>query len=78
VIACKDAVQQLWDYLDGALPERDRVQVEQHLEVCRLCCGELDFAHELRAFLARHAAEELPDDVRDRLTSTLDELEGRA
>ena len=76
MIACREAVQKLWDYLDGELPEGDRAQVEHHLDLCRRCCGELDFAHELRAFLGRHAAEELPDEVRTRLTSTLDELEG--
>ena len=78
MIACKEAVQKLWDFLDGALPEDDRAQVEQHLDLCRLCCGELDFAHELRAFLGHHAREDLPDEVRTRLTATLDGLEGGA
>ncbi len=76
MITCAEAVQRLWEYLDGALPETDRAAVEEHLSFCRRCCGEAEFAAELRAFLARSAAEELPEDVRHRLLATLDELEG--
>jgi mycothiol system anti-sigma-R factor len=75
MITCADAVKQLWEYLDGGLAEQDRAAVEEHLGFCRRCCGELEFAHELRAFLAREAGAELPDDVRTRLIATLDELE---
>jgi hypothetical protein len=35
----------------------------------------VEFAKELRGFLARSAAEELPEDVRARLIASLDELE---
>jgi hypothetical protein len=51
-----------------------RQLVEEHLAFCRRCCGELEFAEELRSFLASHAPDELPPDVRARLTATLDEL----
>jgi hypothetical protein len=46
-----------------------------HLSVCRRCCGEVEFAEELRKFLQAAASDELPDDVRSRLTQTLDDLE---
>jgi mycothiol system anti-sigma-R factor len=75
MITCADAVKQLWEYLDGALSEQDRVAIEEHLSFCRRCCGEVEFAHELRGFLARDAAEEMPDEIRARLIATLDELE---
>ncbi len=78
MITCADAVKQLWAYLDGEVSAEDRAAVEEHLAFCRRCCGELEFAEEMRAFLARHAAEELPDDVRARLVATLDELEDPA
>lgn len=74
MITCAEAVRQLWDYLDGAVDESQRALVEEHLAFCRRCCGELEFAEELRDFLAQHAADELPADVRTRLTATLDEL----
>jgi mycothiol system anti-sigma-R factor len=74
MITCADAVKQLWEYLDGELSEENRAAVEEHLSFCRRCCGEAEFAAELRGFLAREAAEELPDDVRTRLLTTLDEI----
>jgi mycothiol system anti-sigma-R factor len=75
MITCAEAVKQLWAYLDGELPVESRAAVEEHLSFCRRCCGEAEFAEELRAFLAREAADDIPDDVRRRLLTTLDELE---
>jgi mycothiol system anti-sigma-R factor len=75
MITCAEAVKQLWEYLDGELPEESRAAVEEHLSFCRRCCGEAEFAAELRGFISREAAEEMPDDVRTRLLATLDDLE---
>jgi anti-sigma factor (TIGR02949 family) len=66
-IPCSEAVRQLWDYLDQAVSPEDQAKVEQHLSFCRRCCGELEFAKELRGFLASHEAEELPPHVKARL-----------
>jgi mycothiol system anti-sigma-R factor len=74
VITCAEAIRQLWDYLDEVVDESQRRLVEEHLAFCRRCCGELEFAEELRRFLASHANDDLPDGVRARLTATLDEL----
>ena len=74
MITCAEAVERLWSYLDGALTADDRAALEEHLGFCRICCGEVEFAKELRGFLARSAEEELPEDVRARLIATLDEL----
>jgi mycothiol system anti-sigma-R factor len=74
MITCAQAVEQLWAYLDGALTAEDKAALEEHLGFCRVCCGEVEFAQELRGFLTRSAAEELPDDVRARLIATLDDL----
>jgi mycothiol system anti-sigma-R factor len=77
MITCAEAIKQLWMYLDGAVADEDRAAIEEHLSFCRRCCGELEFAEELRGFLARGGAEELPEAVRSRLLATLDELEGQ-
>lgn len=76
MISCAEAVGELWNYLDGLVDESERAAVEAHLSVCRRCCGELEFAEELRGFLARNADEELPPAVHARLHATLTELEG--
>jgi mycothiol system anti-sigma-R factor len=77
MITCAEAVRQLWEYLDGALPDEGRAAIEEHLSFCRRCCGEVEFAEELRGFLAVNAAEEVPADVRQRLTEVLDQLEAQ-
>jgi mycothiol system anti-sigma-R factor len=76
MISCSDAVKHLWEYLDGVLDEPDREVIEEHLSLCRRCCGELEFARELRQLLAASSREEIPEAVRARLTSTLRELGG--
>jgi len=74
VIPCTDAVRQLWDYLDNAVSPEDQKLVERHLSFCRACCGELEFAKELRTLLAARGAVELPADVRSRLERFVQEL----
>jgi mycothiol system anti-sigma-R factor len=73
-IPCSEAVRQLWDYLDNAISPKEQERVEHHLSFCRRCCGELEFAKELRAFLATSTAEEIPADVRARLERFVEEL----
>lgn len=75
MISCSDAVRQLWDYLEDEVVERDRAAVEEHLAFCRRCCGEVEFAQELRGLLAAAADIELPPTVEARLAATLDELD---
>jgi anti-sigma factor (TIGR02949 family) len=74
MISCTDAVRQLWDYLEGSIEPSGRIKIEEHLDVCKRCCGEVEFADELRSFLEEHGREDLPSDARTRLTSYLDEL----
>jgi anti-sigma factor (TIGR02949 family) len=74
MIDCFEAMRQLWDYLDGSTGPSDRTLVEEHLARCRRCCGERDFAIELRRMLADSRSDDLPDDVRRRLNDTLEDL----
>lgn len=73
-IPCSEAVRRLWDYLDNAIPAEDHARVERHLAFCRKCCGELEFAKELRAFLISNAVGEIPTDVAERLQRFVEEL----
>ena len=74
VIPCSEAVRQLWDYLDQAVSPEDQAKVEQHLSFCRSCCGELEFANQLRGFLATQGADELSPHVKARLERFLTDL----
>jgi anti-sigma factor (TIGR02949 family) len=74
MISCSQAVSQLWDYVEGAVEGAQRDALDEHLGVCRRCCGEVEFTEELRRFLAHHGDEDLPPEVKSRLTSFLKEL----
>lgn len=74
MISCRDAVRQLWEYLDGAVAEPDRHAIEEHLSVCKRCCGEVEFAEELRGFLERNGRENMSQDTRSRLTGFLEQI----
>jgi mycothiol system anti-sigma-R factor len=73
-IPCSEAVRQMWDYLDHAIAPEDQEKVEHHLSFCRRCCGELEFAKEVRRFLASGASQEIPADVKHRLERFVGDL----
>lgn len=75
MIRCREAVHRLWAYLDDELDEVDRKAVDEHLERCLRCCGEVEFARELRGTLASRSQPDLPDDVQARLEDFIGHLE---
>jgi len=74
MIDCHEAMRQLWEYLDDTIGSTDRSLIDEHLARCRRCCGELEFAVELRRLLASSCSEDLPEEVRHRLNQTLEDL----
>lgn len=74
MLSCKDAVRQLWEYLDGNVGEDDRNAIEAHLSVCKRCCGEVEFAEELRGFLERNGREEVEQETHARLIAFLEQI----
>lgn len=75
MISCTEAVRQLWEYLDDTVEQTDRLLIEEHLQRCRRCCGELEFARELKSMLADAVHDDLPQDVLRRLNRTIEELD---
>ena len=74
MISCAEAVRQLWEYLDGTAGQTQSAAIEEHLSLCRRCCGEAEFAAELRTFLAAHAGDDIPPQVHARLLAALAEM----
>jgi anti-sigma factor (TIGR02949 family) len=74
VISCAEAVRRLWDYLDGVAGQAQSAAMEEHLSLCQRCCGEAEFAAELRSFLAGHADEDIPPQVQARLLAALAQM----
>lgn len=75
MITCAEAVRQLWEYIEQELDPADRQRVEDHLALCRRCCGEMEFAEELRSFMARKPEVNLPPAVNERFERLLNDLE---
>jgi mycothiol system anti-sigma-R factor len=75
VISCTEAVRRLWQFLDGELESGEAQSVEDHLDECVTCCGELEFSRELRKLLDAQRTADLPVDVRDRLERFVDHLD---
>jgi anti-sigma factor RsiW len=77
MIACRDAVERLWTYLDRTLDRTREEELEQHLGLCRHCCGELEFAKQVRTKLSGSSDAPLARDARDRLAHFVERLETR-
>lgn len=67
MIACRDAVERLWSYLDRSLDRSREEELEQHLGLCRHCCGELELAKQVRTKLKSTAEMPLTPPARERL-----------
>lgn len=72
LIACDEAVRKLWQFLDEGLTDLDRRAIEEHLDFCVRCCGELQFAQHLRRLLRSTADVSVPSDVEARLDLFID------
>ncbi len=78
MISCTEAVRQLWEYLDGVAGQAQSAAIEEHLRLCRRCCGEAEFAAELRGFLIAHAGGDIPPQVHARLLAALTQMVDRS
>lgn len=77
MIKCKEAVSRLWAYLDRNIERIEEAELEEHLGLCRHCCGELEFAKQVRSLLRRSATGLQPTpDVRARLRTFLKDAKG--
>ncbi len=69
MIACREAVDRLWTYLDRSLDRSREAELEQHLGLCRHCCGELEFAKQVRGKLKESGEAQLAPDAKERLAT---------
>jgi len=71
-IDCREAVRQLWDYLDEELTEDRMAEVRQHLAQCERCLPHHDFGQRfLEALAASRHRHLMPTQVRKHVLSAL-------
>ena len=61
---CREFVERVSDYLEGALDDADRRRLETHLAECELCAHYLEQQRHTVALTGRLAADDLTDAMR--------------
>jgi len=70
---CRDVIEVLDNYVDGALAPEDVAALERHLAGCVPCRAYLATYRRTRALGAQAARLEMPDEMRTRLRQFLRE-----
>ena len=66
-LTCREMVELVTDYLEDALPRRERKLFEQHLAGCEHCTAYIDQMRRTRLVLGRLTEESIPPDAREAL-----------
>ena len=64
---CQEAVQRLYDYLDGELTAERRVVIQRHLDACHDCIEAFEFEAELKLAISKGCREVVPESLRIRV-----------
>lgn len=66
-LTCQELVERVTDYLDGALPHRERVRFEEHLAICAGCRAYLEQMRFTIRTLGRLSEQAIDARVREEL-----------
>ena len=66
-IPCREMVELVTDYLEGALPRRERRRFERHIAGCDGCTAYLDQMRQTLRVVGSLSEETIPVDARDAL-----------
>lgn len=72
---CREALAELFAYLDGEVAAQDRDHVAAHLERCSDCLEAFEFHHELRQLVAERCRTDAPIDLRSRILDAIARLD---
>jgi anti-sigma factor RsiW len=70
-VNCSDFLKELTDYLDGALDERTKTELDEHLAWCHDCFVICNTTQRTIEIYRDSELYELPDDLRLRLRSAI-------
>ena len=68
---CTEFLKELNDYLDGAIDQRTKAELEEHLIWCKDCYVVCDTTKKTIEIYRDSQLYELPDDLRTRLRSAI-------
>jgi anti-sigma factor RsiW len=70
-VNCSDFLKELTDYLDGALDENTKSELDEHLAWCHDCFVICNTTQKTIEIYRESELYELPDDLRDRLRAAI-------
>jgi len=70
-VKCTEFLSELTNYLDGALDDRTKSELEDHLAWCHNCYVVCDTTRKTIEIYRNSELYELPDDLRGRLQSAI-------
>jgi anti-sigma factor RsiW len=76
-VNCRQVVELMTDYLDGALAAEDRVRFEEHIAGCDGCQAYLAQLKATREVVGRLAEESVPKTIEDELVKAFRDWTGR-
>jgi mycothiol system anti-sigma-R factor len=68
---CRQALAELYHYLDGELTFERRTVIRTHLDLCSPCGDRFTFESELRQVVSMRCQESVPDNLRQRIAEAL-------
>lgn len=72
MLTCQEALEWMYEFMDGELPDADSAKVDQHFQLCRACYPHLKLEENFRTRLQAAVGEGgVPDDVRSRVMDLL-------
>ena len=71
--SCRQALERVYEYLDGELPVADAAKIKQHFERCQACYPVLKYCKSFQDALERAAACQCcaPDELKSKIRDLL-------
>ncbi len=73
---CEEALDRLFEYIDGELPEADLKEIAEHLKACPPCEAERRIRERIKEMVARCPQETAPERLRERILGIVAEARG--
>ena len=72
MIKCEEVLKRLYDYMDRELDEELRVEIEEHLKLCKYCSRHRDFEAQLKELVQQSCFEKkAPEFLKKKITDLL-------
>ena len=68
---CKDAIRELYTFLDGELTDARREAISGHLDGCHPCLEAFEFEAELRLVVSHHCRATVPEALKERIATLI-------